>query len=219
MAIVEIQLDLKVDGGSTNRSNGELRQNVQYAIRQLYKNSGLTLTILCTLALGIGANTAIFTVDYATLLAPMPHPDPDQLVMVWSKLQGNRNGISAGDYTDWKQQSTAFQALEAWTWSSFNISTKDQPEYVQASRTTPGLNRMMGDPLFLGRYFLPEEGQPGKDHVVLLTYKLWKRLGGDKKIIGTTIQLNNEPHGCGRASPRNGRSRYHRFDCTSRLQA
>ena len=77
-----------------------LLQNLRFSLRMLFKNPGLTITVLLTLALGIGANTAIFTVDYATLLAPLPYPHPDQLVMVWSKIQGFRNGISAGDYLD-----------------------------------------------------------------------------------------------------------------------
>ena len=74
--------------------------NLRYSARTLWKNPGLTLTVLLTLALGIGANTAIFTVDYATLLAPMPYPEPDQLVVVWSKIQTFHNGISAGDFTE-----------------------------------------------------------------------------------------------------------------------
>jgi len=87
-----------------------LLQNLRFSLRMLARKPGLTITVLLTLALGIGANTAIFTVDYATLLAPLPYPHPDQLVMVWSKIQTFRNVVSAGDYTDWKRQSTAFRA-------------------------------------------------------------------------------------------------------------
>ena len=92
-----------------------LLRNMQYAVRQLIKSPVFTLTAALTLALGIGANTAIFTVVYATLLAPMPYPEPDQLVMVWSKIQGYHNGIAAQDFLDWKKQSTVFQDLNAWT--------------------------------------------------------------------------------------------------------
>ncbi len=132
-----------------------LLRNLRYTVRMLWKNPGLTLTILCTLALGIGANTAIFTVDYATLLAPLPYPQPDQLVMVWSKIKTFRNGISAGDYTDWKRQNHSFQDLNATTGGSFNIASKDQPENIDGGLFTPGYFNMLGRPFFLGRDFLP----------------------------------------------------------------
>jgi putative ABC transport system permease protein len=171
-----------------------LLQNLRFSLRLLGRNPGLTITVLLTVALGIGANTAIFTVDYATLLAPLPFPHPDQLVMVWSSIQGNRNGVAAGDFTDWKQQNTVFSDLNAFSGTSFNIATKDQPQYLQASLATPGLLQMQGEPLFLGRYFLPEEGQAGHEHVAILTHKLWLKLGADRKIIGTTLRLDNQPY-------------------------
>jgi hypothetical protein len=130
-----------------------LLNNVRFSLRMLGRNPGLTFTVLLTLALGIGANTAIFTVDYATLLAPLPYPEPNQLVMVWSKIQTFHNGVSAGDYTDWKNQSTVFSYLCAWTGTSFNVATKDQPEYLQARMTSPDMLKMMGEPLLLGRFF------------------------------------------------------------------
>ena len=165
-------------------------RNLQFAMRQLRKSPVFTGTAILTLALGIGANTAIFTVVYATLLAPMPYPQPDQLVMVWSKIQGNRNGIAAQDFLDWKNQNTAFQDLNAFTGGSFNLATKDQPEYVEGQLTTPGMYRMLGAPFRYGRDFLPEEGIAGKDHVVVLMNKLWKRLGSDPNIIGKSIQID-----------------------------
>ena len=171
-----------------------LLQNLRFSLRMLRKNPGLTITVLLTLALGIGANTAIFTVDYATLLAPMPYPHSNQLVVVWSKIQGFHNGVSAGDYTDWKQQSKSFEDLNAWTGGSFNIATKDQPENIDGRRTTPGFYRMLGIPVFMGRDFLPEEGQPGRDHVVILTHKLWEHLGANPKIIGQPVRLDGQPY-------------------------
>jgi putative ABC transport system permease protein len=105
-----------------------LLQNLRFSLRMLGRSPGLTITVLLTIALGIGANTAIFTVDYATLLAPLPFPQPDQLVIVWSTIQGNRNGVAAGDFTDWKNQSTAFSDLNAFSGTSFNIAAKDQPQ-------------------------------------------------------------------------------------------
>ncbi len=172
-----------------------LLTNVRYALRQLHKKPGLTATVLLTLALGIGANTAIFTVDYATLLAPLPYPHAGQLVMVWSKIRGqNHNAISAADFLDWKRDSRVFQDLNAQTERLFNIATGEQPEEVRGRVTTPGLYRMLGYPLYLGRYFLTEEGQPGKDHVVILTHKFWERLGSNSHIVGTAIRLSGVPY-------------------------
>jgi putative ABC transport system permease protein len=171
-----------------------LLQNVRYSLRVLRKNPGLTITVLLTLALGIGANTAIFTVDYATLLAPLPYPHPEQIVMVWSKIKTYHNGVSAGDFTDWKRQATAFSELDAWTGASFNIATHDQPEYMEGTRATTGFLRVLGSSFQHGRGFLPEEGVAGGEHVVVLTNKMWKRLGSDPKIIGTKMQLDGEPY-------------------------
>jgi putative ABC transport system permease protein len=171
-----------------------LLRNLRLSLRMLGRNPGMTITVLLTLALGIGANTAIFTVDYATLLAPLPYPEPNQLVIVWSKIQTFHNGVSAGDFTDWKQQSTAFQDLCAWTGKAFNSATKNQPEYLEARQTTPGMLRMMGEPMLLGRDFLPEEGVEGKNHVVVLTHKLWAKMGANPHIIGTTLRLDGEPY-------------------------
>ena len=172
----------------------KLLQNLHFSLRMLAKSPGLTITVLLTLAFGIGANTAIFTVDYATLLAPLPYPQPDQLVMVWSKIQGNRNGISAGDYLDWKHQNSTFQDINAWTGGSFNIATHDQPEFIEGRRTTVGFYRMLGNEFSMGRDFLPEEGVAGKDHVVILTHKLWAHLGENKNILGTQIRLDGLPY-------------------------
>ncbi len=167
-----------------------LIQHTRYAIRQLRKSPVFTLTAVLTLALGIGANTAIFTVVYATLLAPMPYPQPDQLVMVWSKIQGSRNAIAAQDFLDWKSRNTVFQDINAWTGGSFNLATAQQPEYVEGQYTTPGMFRMEGLRFLYGRDFLPEEGRAGKDHVVVLMNKLWKRLGSDPHILGKNIQID-----------------------------
>ncbi len=169
-----------------------LMQNIRFSLRMLIRKPGLTLTVLLTLAVGIGANTAIFTVDYATLLAPLPYPQPDQLVMVWSKIQTYHNGVAAGDFLDWKQQNTVFQDLCAWSGASFNLATKDKPEYVNGVRQTYSMPQMMGEPLFMGRYFLPEEGVAGRDHVVILTHKLWVKLGANPKIIGTSLRMDGD---------------------------
>jgi len=160
----------------------------------LVKNTGFTVTAVLTLALGIGATTAIFSVVHA-VFEPMPYPKPDQLVMVWSKVRGGRNSVSAGDYLDWGRRSTSFQGMAAWTGASFNVATADRPEQVAGSQRTPGFFTMEGLPMLLGRDFLPEEGQPGRDHVVILSNRLWSQhFRADRDIIGKDIRMNGEPY-------------------------
>ena len=168
--------------------------NVRFGLRILRKNPGFAAVVVLTLALAIGANTAIFTVAYSTLLAPLPYPKPDRLVNVWSKFQGHRNPVSVGDFTDWKRQSTTFEDLNAWSEGDFNIASQDRPEDIVGIYATQGYYGMLGNPLFLGRNFLPEEGTAGKEHVVILTHRLWRHLGANPKIVGQTMQINGEPY-------------------------
>src|SRR6266852_3109300 len=135
-----------------------LWRNLQYGLRLLQKNPGFTTVAVLALALGTGANTAIFSVVYATLLAPLPYRQPDRIVMVWSKVGGDRNVVSAGDYLDWKRQSTSFECMAAWTGRPMSLTTSSQPEQVQAEPSTPGFLNVLGQPLLLGRDFLTEEG-------------------------------------------------------------
>jgi len=168
--------------------------NLRYSARMLCKNPGVTAAVVATLMLGIGATTAIYTVVYAVLLAPLPYPQPEQLVMAWSKVSGHDNGISAGDFLDWKQQSHSFQQLAAWTGGSFNLATAEQPEQIVGKRATPGWFDMQGIPFLFGRDFLPEEGVPGHDREVILTHKLWNRLGANRSILGQALRLNGESY-------------------------
>jgi putative ABC transport system permease protein len=168
--------------------------NLRYSWRMLRKNPGLTAAVIATLMLGIGATTAIYTVVYAVLLAPLPYPHPEQLVMVWSKVRGHKNGMSAGDFLDWKEQSKSFQQLAAWNGASFNVATQEQPEQLPGMHSTPGWLSMQGMPFLMGRDFRPEEGVPGADHAVILTYKLWNRLGANRDIVGHPMRLNGEPY-------------------------
>ncbi len=172
----------------------KLIRNLRYGLRMLRKNPGLTVAVIATLAIGIGATTAIYTVVYATLLAPLPFPQPNQLVIVWSKVRGHNNPMSAGDFLEWQKQNRTFEHMSAITGGSFNVAEKGQPELINGRRATPGLYNMLGTPFLLGRDFLPEEGVPGKDHVVILTNKLWNKLGGNRDIIGHTMRINGQPH-------------------------
>src|SRR6266481_3533100 len=172
-----------------------LLQDVRFGFRLLRKNPGFASVAVLALALGIGANTAIYSIVYTSLLASLPYPHPEQLVMVWSKLQGGKNMVAAGDYLDWKRDSTAFQSLGAWSTKSLNLATASRPERVQAAVVTPGFFSMIGEPLFLGREFLPEEAEFGRDRVAVLSYQLWaNRFGGDRSIVGRTVQMNGEPY-------------------------
>ncbi len=168
------------------------RQNLRYAIRLLRRNPGFAAIAIATLAIGIGANTAIFSVIYAVLLAPMPYAKPDQLVMVWSRVRDGNNVVSAGDFLDWKRQNKTFQNLVAWSGVAHNFATPEQPERIIGRAISPGAYRLVGTPLFLGRDFLEEEGEVGKDHVVILTYRLWSHLGADRNIIGKQIKMDGE---------------------------
>jgi putative ABC transport system permease protein len=170
-------------------------RDLQFGLRLLWKNPGFTTVAVLALALGIGANTAIFSVVYATLLAPLPYHEPDRIVMVWSYVTGHRNGVAAGDYLDWKRQNTTFESIAAWTGSSMSLSNENHPETVNAQRCTPGFLGVLGQPLMMGRDFLPEEGELGKDHEVVLTYKLWKsRFGSDREILGKQVRMDAEQY-------------------------
>jgi predicted permease len=170
-------------------------RNIRFGLRMIVKNPTLSLAVISTLVLGIGCTTAIYTVVYATLLAPLPFPHPEQLVMVWSKIDGHHSRISVGDFLDWKRQNKTFQQMAAWTYGvSFNLSSKDGPQQVESRVCTPGWFNLQGLPFMMGRDFLEEEGLPGKDHVTILTHKLWVRLGADPNILGKSIRLNGEPY-------------------------
>jgi putative ABC transport system permease protein len=171
-----------------------LNRNLRISLRKLQKNPTLSLMIILTLALGIGANAAMFSVCYAVFLAPLPYPQPGQLVVLQSKIQGHDDWVSTLDFIDWKQQNALFQDLNAWTGGGFNISTQAEPENLAASHVTVGLYPMMGDRFYLGRNFLPDEGTAGKDHVVILTHAMWKRLGANPSIVGTVLHMDGEPY-------------------------
>jgi putative ABC transport system permease protein len=172
-----------------------LLRDARFGLRQLRRSPGTTFIAILALSLGIAANTAIFSVVYATLLAPMPYPEPDQLVMVWSRIQGNRNVSAAATYLAWKEQSTAFQRLSAWTGRGVNLASAEKPEQVSANVATPGFASMIGYPFALGRDFLPEEGTPGRDSVVILSNQLWhERFADDLHIVGRQIRIDGTPH-------------------------
>jgi putative ABC transport system permease protein len=173
-----------------------LFRHLRFGFRLLRKNPAFASIAVLTLALGIGVNTAIFSVVYGALLAPLPMPHPEQLVMVWSQFNSTgRNVVSPGDFLDWKQQNSVFQNLVAWDEATFSLSVDGHPEALQTRITSPGFFNMQGIPLSLGRDFVAEEGEPGKDHVLIVTNQLWReRFGSDPHILGQKVRLNAEPY-------------------------
>jgi putative ABC transport system permease protein len=173
-----------------------LLRDTRFGFRLLRKNPGFAAVAILALALGIGANTAIFSVVYATLLAPLPYPQADQLVVVRSTVAGNKNVASAGDFLDWQRENSVFQSMGTATDSDFNLAVGEKPERVQGSFTTAGfLDQLLGEPPFLGRYFGPDEAVAGKDHVVVLTNQMWREhFAGDPRIIGREIHMNGESY-------------------------
>ena len=172
----------------------ELWRDIRYGLRLLWKSAGFTSVSLLALALGIGATTAIFSLLYSVLLAPLPYVDSDRIMMVWSHQKGERNGTSPSDYLDWQKQATVFESLNAWTGERFTISTPDWTEQVQASRVAPGFFDLLFSPkVALGRHFVAEDSQPGNDHVVILNNKYWReRFGSDPNIVGRKLRMSGE---------------------------
>ena len=171
-------------------------RDVRYGLRMLAKSPGFTVVAVLALALGIGGNTAIFSVVYATLLEPLQYRDPDRLVMVWSKPRPEfRNGTSVGDFLDWREKSTVFEGLHAWTDRHVSLATSERPQSVEAGFVTPGWILNHGLVIRGGRDFLKQEGTLGNDRVVVLTDSLWRgTYGADPGIVGKQVRIDGESH-------------------------
>jgi predicted permease len=172
-------------------------QDLQYAWRMLRKNSLLTAVIVASLAIGIGANAAIFSVVDALLLRPLPYPHPDRLAAVW--LHSPAIGIlrdwpSPGQYVDIQNENHSFEQMALAQSRTFVLTGREQSERIYGARTQSSLLEMLGAKPLLGRLLLPEEDKPGKPDVALLTERVWKRLfNADPAIVGKTIVLNSNP--------------------------
>ncbi len=172
-------------------------QDVRYAIRTMGKNPGFTAVAILTLALGIGANTAIFSVVENLLLRPLPYPQPERLVEIWNTYppQVPRAGLSPGDYADWRRQNASFSDMGAYASNSqgFNLSGEGEPQRVEAGYADSGLFPMLGIRPAAGRAFFREEDRPGSAPIVILGHRLWQgRYGGDPGVIGRSISLDNQ---------------------------
>ncbi|HYG10021.1 MAG TPA: ABC transporter permease [Pyrinomonadaceae bacterium] len=189
-----------VVAGAQRRMNmfGDVWQDLSYGLRMLLKNPGFTLVAVIALALGIGANSAIFSVVNTVLLRPLPYQDPERLVMVWeddTKGGYPRDTPSAANYADWRDQNQVFEGMAAMANMSFNLTGTGEPERLDGRRVSANLFPLLGVEPQLGRAFLPEEDQPGGNRVVVLSHGLWqRRFGSDANIKGKSLTLNGESY-------------------------
>lgn len=172
-------------------------QDVRYGLRMLRKSPGFTAVAVVTLALGIGANTAIFSVVDAVLIRALPYKDPQQLVLIWADEQkgGARDQLSYTDIDDYRTQSHSFQNVVAFADWSATFTGNGDPARIPGVQLGDGYFGLMGAQPMLGRDFLPEEQIDGKDQVIILTYELWQsRFGGDPQIVGKQVSLSGKQY-------------------------
>jgi putative ABC transport system permease protein len=170
-------------------------RDVRFSLRILLKNPGFAVVAVIILALGIGANTAMFTVASALLLRPFPFHDPEQLVSIDTKDKVAERGGTLLRYELLRDRSQSFQAVAAWTNDTFDLTGRGEPLQVPVARVTPSFFPMLGVQPQLGRVFRDDEGRPEGNHVVMLSDAIWRsRFGGDPGIIGQTVTLDTVPH-------------------------
>ena len=184
----------------------ETARDVRHALRMLRRTPSFTAVAILTLALGIGANTAIFSVVDAILLRPLPYSEPDRLVRIWEsslKYDSQRNVVNPFNFLDWRDHSQSFESMAAISNSMSNLSSHGQPIAVQGMQVSPEFFSVLRIPPFLGRTFIAEDGVAGHDHVVILTYELWQRqYGGNPQILGSKIEVDAVPYAVVGVMPR-----------------
>ena len=172
-----------------------LMQDLRYSARMLFRNPGYTLIAVLTLALGIGANTAVFSVVNALLLRPLPYPQSERLAYVWSsdERESGTFSLSPHNYSDLRTRSQSFDGHFAFRYASLALTGDGLPEAVTGIQASADFGRVIGAAPLYGRYFTAEEDTPGRHRVVLISYGLWqRRFGGSPQIVGQNIQLNGE---------------------------
>jgi len=178
---------------------GVLLQDLRQALRQMWIRPGFTALVVITLALGIGANAAIFSVLDAVLLRPLPYNHPEQLLKVWTRFTGigqpnDQNWVSAPEFHDFITLNHSFSELAAIESGAFNLGVKGSPQRVVGSAVSPNLFPMLGAQPMLGRNFLAEEAEPGREKEVILSYGLWQRaFGANPRAIGSTMDVDGVP--------------------------
>jgi putative ABC transport system permease protein len=184
-----------LERGSVMRA---FQHDLKHALRLLVRQPGLTLVAVVTLALGIGANTAIFSAVDAVLLRPLPWPDPDRMVMVWEKRPQEGvmdNAVSPADYLDWSRSATSFTAMSAYATVSADLTGRGTPERFVAGAVSASFFDVFGAKPIAGRVFTRDEEIVGRHRVVVLSYPLWtERFGSDRSVLGRKVVLNGIPH-------------------------
>jgi putative ABC transport system permease protein len=172
-------------------------RDLRYAFRSLTRQPGFTAAVTITLALGIGANTAIFSVVNGVLLRPLPYPNDDRLAVVWTLFSsGQTETASLPDFTDWKAQGSSFSSMSAYANSNDNLAAPGgDPERIPSSRVIADYFQVVGVSPAVGRFFVPDEFVFGSHRVAVLSYGLWqRRFGSDRSIVGKSILLNARPY-------------------------
>ncbi len=174
----------------------DLFQDFRFGFRMLRKNPGFTLAAALALALGIGANTAIFSVLHAILLRSLPYPEPSRLVLVMERAaSGGRNSVSPANFLDWREQARSFQAISAYAPAGVTLTGHAEPERIPALRASAGFLDVLGSRPALGRAFTTGEDRPGAEGVALLSYAMWeRRFARDPNVIGRTLRLDGKSH-------------------------
>jgi putative ABC transport system permease protein len=188
-------LGREIKGGGFTET---LLQDLRYGARMLLKNPGFTTIAIVTLALGIGANTTLFSVINAVLLRPLPLNEPDRIALLYQEnrkhplFQISRSTASPPNYLDWKNQSQHFEQLAAYSSKTVNLTGADEPERVAVATVSADFFKVLKVEPILGRAFLPEEDRPGGPPVVVLSYRFWRqRYGADPEILGKTLTLDD----------------------------
>ena len=176
--------------------SGALWQDLRYAVRMLAKTPGFTAIVVVTLALGIGASTAIFSVLDGVMLRPLPYPEVDRIVSISERTtRGQGMSVSWPDYQDWAAQSDAFEHLGIYRGATANLTGMDQPERLNAAHASSGMFGVMGIAPIMGHVFGADDDRAGADRVALVSERLWRsRFNADPGLVGRTIMLNGEPH-------------------------
>lgn len=172
-----------------------IAQDIKLGLRMLRKSPGFTVVAVLSLALGIGANTAIFSLVDAVLLRPLNFRDPGRLSIIWEDASFAgfpRNTPAPGNYVDWKSQNQTFEDVAAMDWATLNLTGDGEPEKLEGNALTANFLPLLGVKPLLGRYFLPDEDKPDAARVAIISYGLWqRRFGGEESIVGKEILLND----------------------------